>query len=76
MLDNATESLSIITYETSVSSEQEITKARAFVKLFIHVENGVEKGTFHFKYSELHQLYEKHLRGVRLTELDSRRKFL
>ena len=36
-------------------------KARALAELFTHVENCVEDGTFHFKFSVLHQLYENHL---------------
>ena len=43
----------------SSGSAEEVMKARALAELFTHVENCVEDGTFHFKFSVLHQLYEK-----------------
>jgi hypothetical protein len=43
--------------------EQQI-KARVLVELFTYVKNCVEDGTFFFKFSTLHQLYEKRLRDL------------
>lgn len=48
--------------ESGGSSDEKETKARASVELFTHVENCAEDGTFYFKFSDLHQLYEKRLK--------------
>ena len=41
------------------SSEEKKLKARALVELYAYIENCVEDGTFCFKFSVLHQLYEE-----------------
>ena len=48
--------------EVKGSSEESKVKARALVELFTFVENGVEDGTFYFKFSTLHQNYEERVR--------------
>ena len=48
--------------EVGGSSEDSIVKAKALVEVFTFVENGVEDGTFYFKFSTLHQMYEKRVR--------------
>ena len=40
-------------------SDEKKIKARALVELYTYIENCVEDGTFCFKFSVLHQLYEK-----------------
>ena len=50
--------------DSSGSAEEKVMKARALVELFTHVENCVEDGTFHFKFSVLHQLYENRIRDL------------
>ena len=48
--------------EVGGSSEESKVKARALVELFTFIENGVEDGTFYFKFSTLHQMYEESVR--------------
>ncbi len=57
-------------------SEEKKIKARALVELYTHIENSVEDGTFCFKFSVLHQLYEKrmHHLGVEQEANGSRLK--
>ena len=47
-------------------SEEKKVKARALVELFTYMENSVEDGTYYFKFSTLHQMYEEwvHSLGV------------
>ena len=45
-----------------VSAEESQLKARALVELYTYVENCVEDGTFYFKFSKLHELYENRLK--------------
>ena len=45
--------------EVGGSSEESKVKARALVELFTFVENGVVDGTFYFRFSTLHQMYEE-----------------
>ena len=55
------------------SSEEKKVKARVLVELFTYTENSVEDGTFYFKFSTLHQMYEDRVRSLgveRLTELN------
>ena len=47
--------------EHDQSSEEDQLKAMAFVELLTHIENCVENEMFSFKFSVLHQLYEKRL---------------
>ena len=46
------------------SSEERKVKARALVELFTFVENGVEDGTYYFKFATLHQMYEERVRSL------------
>ncbi len=42
-------------------SEEKKIKARALVELYTYIKNSVEDGKFCFKFSVLHQLYEKRM---------------
>ena len=44
----------------------EIAKARVFVELVAYMENSVEDGTFLFKLTEIHDMYEKRLNDLGL----------
>lgn len=44
------------------SAEESKIKARALVELYTYIENCVEDGTFYFKFSMLHELYENRLK--------------
>ena len=57
-------------------SDEKKIKARALVELYTYIENCVEDGTFCFKFSVLHQLYEKrvHHLGVEKETNRSRLK--
>jgi len=57
------------------SAEEKVMKARALVELFTHVENCVEDGTFNFKFSVLHQLYENHTRDLGVEKETNRTHF-
>ena len=64
--------------QQGVASEEQRMKARALVELFtyMYIENCVEEGTFYFKFSALHQLYEERLQCLGVDkEIDSRSKF-
>ena len=50
-------------------------KARALVELFTYVENCVEDGTFYFKFSVLHQLYEMRVRYLGVEKEINRSRF-
>ena len=43
-------------------------KSKAFVELVSHVENSVEGGQFHFKFSSLRELYENRLLKLGITK--------
>ena len=47
--------------EVGGSSEESKVKATALVELFTFVQIGVVDGTFHFRFSTLHQMYEKRI---------------
>ena len=50
-------------------------KARALVELFTYIENCVEEGTFYFKFSALHQLYEERLQCLGVDKEINRTRF-
>ena len=50
--------------ESGEVSEENQVKARAFVELFTYIENCMEDGTFCFKFSILHQLYEERIKNL------------
>ena len=56
-------------------SEERRIKARAIVELFAYMENCVEDGTFYFKFSALHQLYEDRVRYLGIERETNRTRF-
>ena len=50
--------------ESGEVSEENQVKARAFIELLTYIENCVEDGTFCFKFSTLHQLYEERIKNL------------
>ena len=50
-------------------------KARVLVELFTYIENCVEEGTFYFKFSALHQLYEERLQCLGVEKEINRTRF-
>jgi hypothetical protein len=61
--------------ESSGSTQEKMMKARALVELVTHIENSVEEGTFFFKVSELHRLYENRLRDLGMDKETNRTRF-
>lgn len=61
--------------EASSLSDEKKVKARALVELFTYVENCVEDGTFYFKFSALHQLYEERVRYLGVEKETNRTQF-
>ena len=58
--------------ESGGQSEEKKMRARALVELFTHIENRVEDGTFYFKFSVLHQLYENRLQNLSVQKETNR----
>ena len=56
-------------------TEVRMIKARALVELFMHIENCVEDGTFYFKFSALHQLYEERVQQLGVVREINRARF-
>ena len=54
--------------EAESLSEEKKIKARVFVELCTYIENCVEEGVHYFKFSDLHQLYEKRLSCFSFTK--------
>ena len=45
----------------SGNAEESVIQARTFVELLSHIEGNVENGTYFFKLTELHSLFENRL---------------
>lgn len=54
------------------TSEEKRIKAKALVELYTYIENCVEDGTFCFKFSVLHQLYEKRVQHLGIDKETNR----
>ncbi len=57
------------------SSEEKKIKARALVELLTYIENCVEDGTFYFKFSALHQLFEERVQYLGVEKETIRTRF-
>ena len=61
---------------TSGTHEKEkILEARVFTELVLYVENAVEDGVFHFRFSELRQMYQKRLTSLGIAKELNKRRF-
>ena len=56
-------------------SEEEKMKERSFVELLTYVENCLDEGVFSFKFSTLHQLYEKRVWCLGVEKETNRTRF-
>ena len=53
---------------SDISTEQNILQARAFAELVSYIECSIDGGTYIFKLSELHALYEECLQGLGINK--------
>ena len=61
--------------DSGESSETAMIKARGLVELFSYIENCIEEGTFYFKFSVLHELYQNRLRDLGVDNEINRTRF-